>query len=163
MNNDDVIALFLARRASTARNGRGNLVFSGGVLKSYGDTIGAWMGDILLISSEVFSATTSRHQSKLKREAPKYRLVPDLGALAEIMRDRDVKEIERYVLRRKMAISELQRKLRDTHSHNMRGFFLRAIEMEKEAARIAMAHAEFSDCIRIFSGFFPVLGNRSPC
>lgn len=156
MNNLDIPVLFVARRIKEARNGRGNFRFRGDILYSFDDVVAMFVGAELLVSADTFSATSSRHQSAVKRVADKYTLVPDLTALVTIMRDRKVGDINRYVAHRKMVISEYERKIDVSRSDKMVESHMRRIAIERDAIRRALRYLPFelavSEGARIFSG-----------
>lgn len=157
MNNVDIPILFMARRIPTGSNGRGNFKFKNETLFSYDDIVAKFVGDELLISADTFSATSSRHQSAIKRAAQDYgyTLVPDLTALVEIMERRDRDEIRKFILRRKLAISEYEMKMEASRSDNMRVYYQERIRMEIDAAKRAARYLplhEAAQQLSVFSG-----------
>jgi len=90
--------------------------------------------------------------------------VPDLTALLDIMRRRDPREIDQYVLRRRLAIGDLERRIEASKSPDMIEVLRRRIDQENNAIKIALTYAPFEKASVIFSGrdffrlpgFFPV-------
>lgn len=152
MNNQDIPVLFLARRVPSASNGRGNFKFKNGILYSYDNVIAVFSGDELLVNADTFSATSSRHQSAIKRAADSYTLVPDLTSLVEIMERRDEDEVAKFILRRKLAVSEYERKIEASRSENMRVYLNERIRMERDAARRAIKCLPMDKAMSVFSG-----------
>lgn len=110
-------------------------------------------GDELLISADTFSATSSRHQSAIKRAADDrgYVLVPGLGDLVNI---ETVEDARRYCLARKMAASEYERKIERSRSPNMRVYLEKRIEMECDACRRAIRKLPLHEAASVSAGFF---------
>jgi hypothetical protein len=58
--------LFAADKTAYAANSGRSIRVESGKIYSYAEPIGAWFGDKVLLSSDSFSMTTSRHQSRLR-------------------------------------------------------------------------------------------------
>jgi hypothetical protein len=152
MNNHDIPEAFLAGRYPYGSNGRNNFRFKGPVLYSYDDVIAVKSDGKLMVNSDTFTATSSRHQSAIKRAAPDHIPVPDLTSLLEIMRKRDAKDCSRYILRRRMAISEIERRIEASKSHDMIEVLKRRIDQERNAIKLAARYLPFDQAMRVFSG-----------
>lgn len=152
MNNHDIPSLYLAGKLPYASNGRNNFRFKGPVLYSYDDVIAIKHDLGLLVNSDTFTATSSRHQSAIKKHAPEHTLVPDLTAVLDIMKRRDEKDITGYILRRKMAISEIERRIESSKSEEMIKFLQNKIEQEKNAMRLVARYLPFDRMLAVFSG-----------
>lgn len=154
MNNHDIPHFFLDQRLPYGSNGRGNFKFKENILVSY-DNVIAWIVEPgqLLSSSDVFSATSSRHQSAIKKAAgDDYTLCPDLTALVQIAERKDEDDVKKYVFRRKAAISEYERKIETSRSENMREYLRERIKIERNAISRALRYLPFDKAIGIFSG-----------
>lgn len=156
MNNSDVPNVFLSQKVERGTNGRGNLKFVGKVLYSYEDVIALFHGDQLLVSGDTFSATSSRHQSAVKRAAGcgRFQIVPDLSSLARIFSGRDPEEIGAFLLRRKMAISELKRRIEVSRSDRMVTHLQERILQERAAAGLAIRYLPFDKALAAHRDFF---------
>jgi hypothetical protein len=148
MNNHDIVALFCTRRASSAANGRNTLRFKDGVLTSYDDVVAMWDGDVLYVSADTFTATSSRHQSAVKRIADTYFLVPGLTDLVTI---RTAKDANDYILLRKLAISELERRIETSRSRDMIEYLNGRIAIERNAILLALKRLPLHEAATVFS------------
>lgn len=152
MNNHDIPHAYLSGKLPYGSNGRNNFRFKGDVLYSYDDVVAVKHDGKLLVNSDSFTATSSRHQSAIKRAEPDHILVPDLTAMLEIMRKRDAKDIGRYILRRRLSISDIERRIEASKSDDMIAVLNRRIEQERNAIKMAARYLPFDQMLRVFSG-----------
>jgi hypothetical protein len=159
MNNHDISALFVARKVASAANGRNNLRFKDGILWSYDNVVAMWDADTLYVSADTFTATSSRHQSAVKRVADNYVLVPGLTDLVGI---KNLKDMEAYSLQRRLAISEYERRKETSKSPKMIEYLDDRIDIERNAIKLALKRLPFHDAMVVFSdqGFFRVFSGR---
>jgi hypothetical protein len=157
MNNHDVTALFVAHKVPHAANGRNTLRFKDGVLTSYDDVVAMWEGDTLYVSADTFSATSSRHQSAVKRVADTYILVPGLTDLVAITTRADA---DRYVMQRRLSISEYLRRIEASRSDDMIEYLEGRIAIEKNAILLAIKRLPLHEAVAVFSGH-PVVFSAS--
>jgi hypothetical protein len=64
-SNGELPHLFAADKTAYAANSRRSIRVESGKIYSYAEPIGAWFGDKVLLSSDSFSVTTSKHQTRL--------------------------------------------------------------------------------------------------
>lgn len=65
-SNGELPHLFAADKQAYAANSGRSIRVESGRIYSYAEPIGAWFGDKVLLSSDSFSFTTSKHQSRLR-------------------------------------------------------------------------------------------------
>ena len=151
MNNHSIPQAFLDGRITTGSNGRGNFRFKGDTLWSYDDIVAVKRPDgELWVNSDVFSSTSSRHQSAIRKVAGRYRSVPDLTALVEVLEGKG--DPKKYILRRKLATSDILRRIEASRSSIMESFLRERIQHEKSAAKIAAVKLPIMEATGIFSG-----------
>ncbi len=151
MNNHDIPVAFVTGRLPYASNGRNNFRFKGNVLYSYDDVIAVKDRRGLLVNSDTFTATSSRHQSAMKKLVPDHIPVPDLTALLHIMLKKDHTECKSYIMRRRLAVSDIERRIEASKSPDMIEVLKRRIEIEQDAIKIAVTYLPFDQAIRVFS------------
>lgn len=102
--------LFAANRDAEARTSSHNLRCGNGVLWNYQQPIAAYFGDTVLISSDSFSVTTSRHQRRVRYATRHLRTLsaPDLKSLVQNPREADRAA---YIADRIQDIADIQTRM----------------------------------------------------
>lgn len=99
--------LFAANRDAEARTANHNLRCSDGVLWNYQEPIAAYSGDTILLSSDSFSITTSKHQSRIGYATRhlKTLYVPDLKSIVRNSSERGMAD---YIAKRVKEIDAIR-------------------------------------------------------